>query len=358
MKTKVIALVLMSILLTSIFPVFASAEKNIQIDPGRNILDQMKFPSKTGNSNGLVAHYKFDGNLNDSSNYRNDGKPIGNITYVKGKFGEAVKFDGKSYIEVLDDDSLDLETTFTISAWLYKEEVYDFLPVLAKGLEGADPEMGIGVPYLLYHDSAGSLPTLEIHSPNDWSSFAPYELDIAFNTLHMVTITMDIPNGDVNHYVNGRLVQSEKPEWYFTSDKLHNSYENLFIGCASVLYGEIDYFQGFMDDLRIYNRALSANEISALYVGEAQEQNGYVSMIITPDKMGIMKEKGVLYINTIGVKPDGLKEDITTKAIYSSSNENILTVDKQGKVVAIGKGTATIAVINGDLKNQILFTVK
>ena len=98
--------------------------------------------------------------------------------------------------------------------------------------------------------------------------------------------------------------------------------------------------------------------VSTLYVGEVQEQKEYTSMIITPDKMSIMKEKGILNINSIGLKPDGLKEDITTKAIYKSSNESVSTVDKQGKVVAIEKGTATITVTNGDFIKQIILTVK
>lgn len=358
MKTKVIGLVLIAILLSSIISINVLADKTTKDIPEGNILDQMKFPTKKGNSNNLVAHYKFDGNLNDSSSFGNDGKVSkGNITYVKGRFGEAAKFDGKSFIEVLDNDSLDLDAKFTISVWLYKEEVYNYQPVLAKGLEG-DSEMGIGVPYILFHDAAGSMPTLQIHSPDDWIDIHPYELFIDNHILHMITITIDITNGEVKHYLNGNLFQGESPDWYFTSDELHHTEENLFIGCANIDYGEMDYFNGYMDDLRIYNRVLSVEEISALYVGEVQTEKEYTSMIITPDKMSIMKEKGILNINTIGVKPDGQKEDITAKTIYRSSNEHVFTVDKQGKVLAIGKGTGTITVTNGDLMKQIILTVK
>lgn len=351
MKTKVIALVLVAVLLSSIFPINVLAE-NTTKTPIRTT------PIRKGNTNNLVAHYKFDGNLNDSSSFGNDGKiSKGNITYVKGKFGEAAKFDGNSYIEVLDNDSLDLDTKFTISLWLYKDEVYDYLPVLAKGLEG-DVEMGIGKPYTLFHEAGGTQPTLQIHSPDDWQDMAPGDLSLNFNTLHMITITIDIPNKQVKHYVNGQLFQGENPEWYFTSDKLHRTNENLFIGGAKVEDDEVHYFHGFMDDLRIYNTVLSATEINSLYLAKPEESKEYVSMIITPDKMSIMKEKGVLNINALGVKPDGQKEDITTKAIYKSSNEQVATVDKQGKVTAISKGTATITVANGDLIKQILLTVK
>lgn len=356
MKTKFLTFLIVIVLLISNLPINGVTEKVSDI--------QQKTPLiKSNNSSNLVAHYKFDGNLKDSSAHANDGKvPKGNITYVKGKFREAAKFDGKSYIEVLDSDSLDLEKTLTISVWLYKEEVYNDVPVLSKGLGEDEDDYG-GVPYILWHDAAGTLPTLDIHEPNDWARISHYDGLDNFNTLHMITFTLDIPNKNAKLYVNGQLFKGEMIEWEFSGDKLNISKENLFIGLSK--YGDdLNYFNGYMDDLRIYNTVLSVAEISALYIGETQEfktskeLKEYVSMIITPDKMSIMKEKGILYLNAIGVKSDGKKEDITKKVIYKSSNEKICTVDKEGKVAAVSKGTATITVTSGDLMKQIKLTVK
>lgn len=356
MKSKFILLVLVVIVLVSIFPVSVLAGKDTQV--------LLKSPiTKRSSSKSLVAHYKFDGDLKDSSSYGNDGKVSkGNITYVKGKFGEAAKFDGKSYVEVLDSDSLDLEKTFTISVWLCKEEVYNDVPVLSKGLGGDEADYG-GVPYILWHDAAGTLPTLDIHEPNDWARISHYDGLDNFNTLHMITFTLDIPNKVAKLYVNGQPFKGEKLNWEFSGDKLNVSKENLFIG-LSKNGDDLHYFNGYMDDLRIYNTVLSANEVNALYVGESQEskeikeKKEYISINITPNTMAIMKEKGILYINATGVKPDGKKEDITEKTIYKSSNEKVCTVDKEGKVVGVSKGTATITVTSGDLKKQISLTVK
>lgn len=349
MKTKVIVLVLV---FCNILSINAFAEKSmINTIPERNILDEMKFPSKRVDSKGLVAHYKFDGNLNDSSTYGNVGSSKGNITYVKGKFGEAAKFDGKSYIEVKDNASLDLNSTFTMSVWLYKELNGDsyMQPVVAKGINGDEP-------YVLNHDAGATLPMITIHGPEDWNSSAPYDLEIGFNSLHMVTITVDLTNKKVNHYINGKLV-SQNLDWEFSGDKLIQSDDNLFIGYGAY-GGELEFFKGHMDDLRIYNRVLSANEITALYVGETQDQKDYTSIIVTPDKMAIMKEKGILNMNVVGVKADGSREDITAKALYTSSNASVATVDSQGKVVAIAKGTTTITVTIEGIVKQILLTVK
>lgn len=203
MKTKFLTFLIVIVLIISNLPINAVAEKAIDI--------QQKTPlRKSNNVNNLVAHYKFDGNLKDSSSYGNDGKvPKGNITYVKGKFGEAAKFDGKSYIEVLDSDSLDLEKTLTISVWLYKEEIYNEMPVVSKGL-GEDEEDYSGVPYILWHDAAGTLPTLDIHEPNDWARISYYDGLDNFNILHMITFTLDIPNKDAKLYVNGQPFKGEK----------------------------------------------------------------------------------------------------------------------------------------------------
>lgn len=346
MKNKTFTIILVMVL------IFGSLPINVM---GENL--QSKIPIiKRGTSN-LVAHYKFDGDLKDSSSYGNDGKVAkGSVTYVTGKFGKGAKFDGKSYIEVVDSDSLDLTTRFTISVWLYKDEIYNDLPILAKGLEG-NPDMGIGIPYALYHSYAGTQPTLQIHSPDDWMDILVYDKPTEFNTLHMLTISVDIPNKQMKYYLNGQLVKGEASDWYFSSDKLHKTDESLFIGCSK-LGDTLDLFKGYMDDLRIYNKVLSQEEVKSLYIGETQESNEYVSMSITPNKLVIMKVKDILNINVTGTKSDGKKEDIKSIVDYKSSNVGVFTVDKEGKVVGIGKGTATLTITSGSLIRQISITVK
>lgn len=50
-----------------------------------------------GSSDGLVAHYKFEGNAKDSAG-NNDGTEHGGVSYVAGKFGQAASLDAKSHI--------------------------------------------------------------------------------------------------------------------------------------------------------------------------------------------------------------------------------------------------------------------
>jgi hypothetical protein len=68
---------------------------------------------------GLIAHYEFENNANDSSGNVNHGTEIGGITYADGLLGQAASFNGAdSYIEVPDSSSLEFTNTITVNAWV------------------------------------------------------------------------------------------------------------------------------------------------------------------------------------------------------------------------------------------------
>jgi hypothetical protein len=82
---------------------------------------------------GLVMHLTFDNDASDSSGNSNNGTCYGSITYEEGVLGNAAVFVGESFIEVLDADTLDLQTNFTISLWAHKEyNGGEFVPYLWK----------------------------------------------------------------------------------------------------------------------------------------------------------------------------------------------------------------------------------
>ena len=64
-----------------------------------------------------VAHYEFEGNANDSTDNNNDGTVTG-ATYVTGKYGQALSFDGiDDYVTVPDDSTLDIDSAITLESW-------------------------------------------------------------------------------------------------------------------------------------------------------------------------------------------------------------------------------------------------
>jgi len=70
-------------------------------------------------TDGLVAHYTFDGDTQDSSGNSNHGIEYGGVSYVDGVIGKAAKFDGlDDYVEIGYSDTMDVWPDFTISAWI------------------------------------------------------------------------------------------------------------------------------------------------------------------------------------------------------------------------------------------------
>ncbi|NLC20264.1 MAG: LamG domain-containing protein, partial [Clostridiales bacterium] len=204
-----------------------------------------------GDYRGLVAHWKFDGDLKDSSPFGNHGVAIGGksgVTFVDGVLNKGVKLDGKSYIEVADSDSLDLSDAFTISFWVYKDE-------MRKGdyMEG-------GVPYVIkYNDdnlpfSYGVyewwhlIPSVSFYDGEEEHFInAGQQVDIQKWTL--ITATYD--GKSVRIYHDKQLVKSE-----LKSASIKNSSQPLHIGYAYFMVTD-NFLKGVLDDMRIYNKALS-----------------------------------------------------------------------------------------------------
>lgn len=68
---------------------------------------------------GLVAHYTFDGDLKDSSGNGLDAEKKGGVTFEEGVpgLGKSARF-GSGYALVSDNNLLDFDKAFTISMWI------------------------------------------------------------------------------------------------------------------------------------------------------------------------------------------------------------------------------------------------
>lgn len=221
--------------------------------------------------NGLVAHYKFDSDIKDSSGQGNDGTAIGRITYKDAVLGKGAIFDGESYIEVEDNDSLDLMEGYTISAWIYKEDVRPSSeqPIVRKtgnileetwsSYEFADRDFELcEAVYTEYenYDSFYSKARVDFHK---WT---------------LVSVSYD--KSSVRFYINGALTASEQ-----VKGTIPESEGKLQIGFSE--YDGSSFFKGVMDDLRIYDRVLTPTEVKALY--SAGTTGSGKDLVIMPKKL-------------------------------------------------------------------------
>jgi hypothetical protein len=181
----------------------------------------------------------------DESGNNNHGTFI-NGTWGSGKYGAAPVFDGvESWVTVADAASLDLSSQMTISAWVNPSSTAaDWSTIVLK-------ERAPGLAYALYATDGGARPPAGYVNVggSDMSVVSPAVLPL--NTWTHVATTYG--GGAMRIYVNGVLRATRS-----LTGTMPASTGSLRIGGNSV-WGE--YFAGAIDEVRVYNRALTEAEI-------------------------------------------------------------------------------------------------
>jgi len=222
--------------------------------------------------NGLIAWYPFNGNANDESGNGNNGTNNG-ASLVQDRFGninKALDFNGTSnYIDVADNNTLDLSSTFTISGWYNTTATNANLYTLV----GKSRDIIGGTGYLLAYGIPSS--TLSLN----WGPNITLNIPSAiYNSgWHFMVGTSD--GSDIKIYMDSVMIQSMS-----TSPNLINSTASLNIGRENSILGR--YFLGKLDDIGIWNRALTQAEITKLYGSNTtgmQEAFEKESIIVFPN---------------------------------------------------------------------------
>jgi hypothetical protein len=201
------------------------------------------------NPSGLVAAYGFNEasgvQVIDASGQGNTGT-ISSATRTKtGRFGGALSFNGTSaWVTVADAPSLELASSLTFEAWVSPTSGNGWRSVLLK--ETAD-----GLAYALYSANNASRPAAFVHTGGDVGLNGAAAVPV--NAWTHLAITWD--GATMRMFVNGVQVSSAA-----VSGAVTTGGGALRIGGNSV-WGE--YFKGQIDEVRIYNRALTAGEIQA-----------------------------------------------------------------------------------------------
>lgn len=200
--------------------------------------------------NGLVAYYPFNGNANDESWNGNNGVVSG-ATLTSDRFGEsdrAFYFNGSSYIDCGSHSSTKITGSLTISAWIRPTEMSGDNSIIVNR-EG-EYEWGINNNAIWY--------ALATEYPGWIASNPVGNLETA-QWFH-VALHYDSTAKQVTIYKDGISLGHDSA--YGQIGDVHGELNNLIIGFRQ--WG-IGYFKGDIDDIRIYNRAISQSEIDSLY---------------------------------------------------------------------------------------------
>ena len=197
----------------------------------------------------LVLAFGFEetsGNTaNDTSTAKNNGTISGAVSSTGGKFGRALSFDGvNDKVDVPDAASLDLTTGMTLEAWVKPTSNVGWRTAILKERGTND------LVYALY-TSNGSKPRTENFTSVENTAAGTAALPL--NAWSYLASTYDGTN--LRFYLNGVLVTTKA-----SSGAMPNTANPLRIG-GNAIWGE--YFAGLIDEVRVYNRALSPTEITA-----------------------------------------------------------------------------------------------
>jgi hypothetical protein len=197
---------------------------------------------------GPVAAYNFDEGSGtqvlDASGSGNTGTIQRATWTAAGHSGSALSFGSQTWITIADNASLDLRTAMTLEAWVRPTSNNNPRTVIYK-------ERNSGFSYALFGSDNSSHPTASVRTNADFSANGPNP--IPTNTWTHLAATYD--GTRIRLFLNGIEVDNT-----LVGSPITTSAGPLRIGGNSIR-GE--YFRGLIDDVRIYNRALSATEIKA-----------------------------------------------------------------------------------------------
>ena len=275
---------------------------------------------------GLVGYWPMEegsGNITrDLSPFGNTGTLLNSPTWTIGRYGKALNFVGASSQDVSMSNTASLSiSTGTVSAW-----------VNGTNCTGNAGFCGVVIKQLAY-----SLYTLNnVFGLYDWSAatFRSSGVNVADGKWHMITASFQSGvAGGTNLYVDGVLKLN-------TNMTVTSQSFGLAIGYSN---STTQYYNGKIDDVRVYNRVLSAAEIKQLYLNESANIAHSNTVALSNGLMGYWPLDGSTSNWTTG-KTNDLSGQSHTGQFVAMSTSSSPTAGKVGGALNFNGSTQYITV--------------
>src|ERR1051326_1909491 len=223
---------------------------------------------------GLAAWNRAEGNARDSAG-TNDGILVGGTSFAPGKIGQAFNFDGIGNSASNSTGGLtNILNTYTIEFWAWPTQSRASTPEATDGITGTS-----GQRYAIFPDYGGtttqagagiSVGTNGVsvfeHTGAYLGSPLVYDVPI-YGWTHIAIVYL---NRQTSLYINGVLA-------HIGLTSTHDTYPSIILGgriWSGLNYG---FCAGLLDEVSIYNRALSAAEIQSIYNADGEEKCGLLA---------------------------------------------------------------------------------
>lgn len=311
---------------------------------------------------GLVLNLTFNNSTKDESKFGNDGNIIGNTLYEADRFGNAcsaVALDGSdSFVSVPSSSSLNSPTNeLTISAWIKpkrgKMNTYGLM-WFTVCVKGNRPTEAANSPHYRFQVTSK---TVSINTAFTENVDVPILANVWYHTV------MVYDGKSVKTYINDELIQN----FPFTETLMPNN-QPLEIGRD--IPGNLEMHHGLIDDLRIYNRALSTSEVGRLYRQPEQGTVGNCTVVasnnpsipVTAPSTPALPDTVMVYVrDTVEVEKTIYQTDTVTvveRDTVQVFNTDTLTVYKTDTLRLEVPKTDTLYVYQRDTIERIQEVIK
>jgi len=217
-------------------------------------------PNQTSQISTGIAYYPLDSDTNDAVDNNDGDTPNGPLAYVTGKKGNAASFDGNDYIDFTSNPIYG-SNTFSVSLWFKIDQIppgdgYSIFNMGNNkyGTTSNEEEFGI---VMGEHESTIYVYLRDVYKNNSINSFSQ---DVTIGEWHHIACVITPSNLIV--YLDGREhTVSITNEFDFTLE----DWDHMRIGSQNWDGRTRSLLNGFVDEVRIYNGAISETDVDDLH---------------------------------------------------------------------------------------------
>jgi len=264
----------------------------------------------TSGPHNLRGYWNFDGTAKDRSGMGNHGTLVNSPTYVTGKSGQALSFNRASAQQVnvgtKINGSVDSGRGIAVSAWVYPTGTTGHRGIFFKNkvihmrVQGGDNKIvafinNSGLSGSMIDDwqvsgNSGGGISVEVLPANEWSHV------VVQYTNDDTQIKAYIDATEVTYHAKATVAPG----------KINTNSSDAIIGGGSPTTEHL-YMEGYIDEVRVYDRPLTANEITGLYINPPADQaaTGVSSSYLPDESTGncvgnVFYEHGIVTITDTG----------------------------------------------------------